>query len=88
LARRLPGKWLRWEWFKPRKLALPQAYAEFAAQLGPQDFDPASGEGVLATSPLWVTPRIRPRRIGFLFSAGSEAALADLRSRFALRPEA
>jgi hypothetical protein len=93
LARRLPGKYLLWEWVKPKKLTLPATYAELRARLGRSDFDPGTGEGILATSPFWVTPRLRsgdqgrlrPRRMGFLFSAGSEAELTLLRRDFPLR---
>lgn len=131
LGRRLPGKWLLWEWYKPKKLDLPSSYEELSERLGPSDFDPATGEGILATSPFWVTHmlptagevaeargdaaraheeisgaqggaapgrgdltavggspaagRLRPRRVGFLFSASTAEALEALRRDFPLR---
>jgi hypothetical protein len=61
----------------------------------PLDFDAERREGILATSPLRVarpdlpgTALAKPRRIGFLFSAASEAALERLRREFPLKEPA
>lgn len=53
LARRLPGRYIRWSWHKPRKLRYPSGYAELDHRLGPAAFDPKAGEGILAVSPLF-----------------------------------
>jgi hypothetical protein len=53
LSRRLPGRFLRWIWHKPRKLRLPAGYAELDARLGGAAFDPRRQEGILAVSPLF-----------------------------------
>lgn len=90
LADRLPGKTLLWMWSKPRKLDLPAGYAEFDARLGGLAFDPATREGILAVSPLAYgngspspgSALVRPKRVGFLFSAGDDAGLEALQSGF------
>lgn len=53
LSRRLPGRYLRWTWHKPRKLRLPGGYAELDARLGGAAYDPGRKEGILAVSPLF-----------------------------------
>jgi hypothetical protein len=88
LASRLPGKSLLWMWTKPRKLALPADYRVLDAGLGNDAFDPASGLGILATSPLHRVPAsrgepARPKRVGFLFSADNEDGLARQQLAFA-----
>lgn len=57
LSQRLPGRYLYWHWAKPRKLSLPGDYEELQARLGPADFDPETRRGILAASPLTVSPR-------------------------------
>jgi hypothetical protein len=77
-------------WSKPRKLELPSGYPEFDARLGALAFDPATREGILAVSPLALGNGrdgrgrpIKPRRVGFLLSAGGETALEALQAGFA-----
>lgn len=97
LADRLPGKTVLWMWTKPRKLDLPSGYAELDARLGALAFDPATREGILAVSPLAYedgrkhpedgrkrqgASRLRPKRVGFLLSAGDEAGLDALQAGF------
>ncbi|MEO6095730.1 MAG: hypothetical protein ABIW76_08630 [Fibrobacteria bacterium] len=87
LADRLPGKSLLWMWSKPRKLNLPApftGYSDFEARLGAHAFDPDTRNGILAVSPLSIPGSgIRPKRVGFLFSADDEAGLARLQTAFA-----
>jgi hypothetical protein len=85
LARRLPGRHIRWSWHKPRKLRLPAAYAELDARLGAAAFDPAAREGILAVSPLFRedAPALRPKRIGFALVAADAAGLDRLQAAFA-----
>jgi hypothetical protein len=97
IGRQLPGKTLLWIWMKPRKVSLPQNYAELDAQLGPAAFDPKTKTGILALSPIWTENITQPekkgrstmakpstaKRIGFLFSADGENELDDLRQQFA-----
>jgi hypothetical protein len=85
LARRLPGRFVRWSWHKPRKLRLPGTYAELKARLGANAFDPSLAEGILAVSPLSREDGsgIRPRRVGFALIAGSAEGLDSLQKAFA-----
>jgi hypothetical protein len=83
LADRIPGKTLLWMWSKPRKLNLPSGYGEFDARLGGLAFDPSTREGILAVSPLsYGDGRVRPKRVGFLLSAGDDAGLEALQTGF------
>ena len=93
-ARRLPSKILCWTWFSSKKLHLPATYAELDARLGAWAFAAGRGTGILATSPLRLPPAYteavavaapvtrRARRVGFLFSADSEADLETMRRDF------
>jgi hypothetical protein len=95
LADRLPGRTLLWMWSKPRKLDLPADYQSFEARLGVHAFRRETGTGILAVSPLALdaggesggeavkSKAIRPKRVGFLFSADDEEGLARLQSGFA-----
>lgn len=90
LSRRLPERILLWTWSKPKKLALPDAYAELRRRLGTADFDPESRSGILAVSPLRVASpsfpsggeTFRPKRVGFVFVARDEMELTRLRTHF------
>lgn len=97
LAHRLPGRHILWTWSKPRKLRLPADYRELAARLGAADFDPRTRAGILAVSPLRLTPTGRradpsrtsslathdlPKRIGFALVAREPAELDSLRQTF------
>jgi hypothetical protein len=87
LARRLPGRIVLWTWSKPKKLTLPDTYAELGRRLGADDYDPASRSGILAASPLRVASAsgpetFRPKRVSFALVARDEAELVRLRERF------
>lgn len=84
LARRLPGRFVRWSWHKPRKLRMPESYADMEARLGPAAFDPGKGEGILAVSPLFREegPDNKPKRIGFALVAKDRARLDVLQADF------
>jgi hypothetical protein len=87
LARRLPGRFVRWSWHKPRKLRMPESYADMDVRLGPAAFDPGKGEGILAVSPLFRDgrkddPDARPKRVGFALVAKDEAGLEGLQAEF------
>jgi hypothetical protein len=89
LSRRLPGRFLRWTWHKPRKLRLPESYSDLDARLGGAAFDPVRREGILPVSPLYREegkgsrsgPGF-PRRIGFALVAETAEGLAQLQSAF------
>jgi hypothetical protein len=85
LARRLPGRFVRWSWHKPRKLSLPESYAGLDARLGAAAFDPETAEGILAVSPLFREDGsgLRPKRVGFALVAGTSAGLGRLQAAFA-----
>jgi hypothetical protein len=84
LSRRLPGRFLRWIWHKPRKLRMPAGYPDLDARLGPAAFDPVRREGILAVSPLFREENAgAPRRVGFALVAESEDGLAHLQTAFA-----
>lgn len=95
LARRLPGRFLRWIWHKPRKLRMPESYSDLDARLGEAAFDPARKHGILAVSPLFREDAARkdtgpgsagkggvPRRVGFALIAESAEGLARLQTAF------
>ena len=82
LARRLPDRHVRWEWMNPKKLHPEASYAELEKRLAPHAFDPASGNGILITSPMRMLSRARPRRLGVLFSGDGEEELIRLRAHF------
>jgi hypothetical protein len=89
LARRLPERWLLWTWSKPKKLVLPDTYADLRRRLGDADYDPGTRSGILAASPLRVaapsgsgSDTARPKRVSFAFVARDEAELEGLRTRF------
>lgn len=92
LAERLPGKTLLWTWTKPKKLSLPVDYQELDLTLGQWAFDPERKSGILPVSPLRHMPPagsgfepgavLKPKRIGFLFSADGEEDLAAMRQAF------
>ena len=94
LARRLPGKFLLWTWTKPKKLTLPISYTELQDRFGSWAFDPLTQSGILAVSPVWresekagtkikAVDRAKAKRLGFLFCADGEEALALMRQAFA-----
>jgi hypothetical protein len=85
LSRRLPGRFLRWIWHKPRKLRLPESYSGLDARLGRAAFDPLRREGILAVSPLAREDGRAgaPRRVGFALVAESPEGLAKLQTAFA-----
>jgi hypothetical protein len=84
LARRLPGRFVRWSWHKPRKLSLPESYSDLDARLGDAAFDPAATEGILAVSPLFREDGsgLRPKRVGFALIARTAAGLDRLQTAF------
>jgi hypothetical protein len=88
LARRLPGRFVRWSWHKPRKLRMPAGYADLDARLGAAAFDPGKGEGILAVSPLFREhgreegPEDKPKRIGFALVAKDRDGLESLQADF------
>lgn len=86
IASRLPKRHLLWIWTKPRKLQVPSTYSGLMKGLGALDFDPQTGTGILAVSPLHLgtpgTGAVKPKRIGFLFSAREDEELARLRTGF------
>lgn len=86
IASRLPNRHLIWIWTKPRKLQVPSTYSGLMECLGPLDFDPKSGTGILAVSPIHLgspgAGTVKPKRIGFLFSARDEEELVRLRTGF------
>lgn len=89
LARRLPDRIILWTWAKPKKLTLPETYADLRLRLGGSgyDYDPATRSGILAASPLRVASAsgretFRPKRVSFAFVARDEAELTQLRARF------
>jgi hypothetical protein len=91
LAERLPGKTLLWTWSKPRKLRLPEDYRALDERLGQLAFKRETGTGILATSPICLGTAVRrhagdavrPKRVGFLFSADDAKGLDRLRGGFA-----
>ena len=85
LARRLPGRYVRWSWHKPRKLRMPESYADLDRRLGASAFSPEAGEGILAVSPLFREDDsgLRPKRAGFALIARDRASLDRLQSAFA-----
>ena len=83
LGQRLPGKTLLWTWMKPRKILLPDSYAQLDQKLGKWAFHPDTQSGILPISPIWLSDsKATAKRIGFLFSADGEEELAAMRLGF------
>lgn len=89
LSMRLPGRILLWMWARPRKLKLPDDYEALDRSLGDLAFQPGTGTGVLAVSPLsrdrigrMASEGGRPRRVGFAFIASGEEELERLQTGF------
>ncbi|MBW8887484.1 MAG: hypothetical protein JF616_06965 [Fibrobacteres bacterium] len=86
LAQRLPGRFIRWSWHKPRKLRMPASYDDLETRLGSAAFDPEKREGILAVSPLFREdgPDAKPKRVGFALVAADASGLESLQSAFDL----
>jgi len=86
LAHRLPKRFIRWSWHKPRKLRMPASYAELETLLGSMAFDAKKREGILAVSPLFREDGTdaKPKRVGFALIAADATGLESLQSAFDL----
>lgn len=84
LSERLPGRFIRWSWHKPRKLRMPVSYADLETRLGSAAFDAGKREGILAVSPLFreAGPDAKPKRVGFALVAADAPGLEALQAAF------